>query len=77
LVGFSLESDDGIDRAEAKMRKKGCDIMAFNKADTALGSDDTSITLLFADGNREPLPTMSKTSAAGLILGRAGGRVGR
>jgi phosphopantothenoylcysteine decarboxylase/phosphopantothenate--cysteine ligase len=77
LVGFSLESDDGIDRAEAKMRKKGCDIMAFNKADTALGSDDTSITILFADGDREPLPTMSKTSAAGLILGRAAGRVGR
>jgi len=73
LVGFSLESGDGIDRAEAKMRKKGCDIMVFNRADTALGGDDTSITLLFAAGGREAFLTMSKTAAAGLILGRAAG----
>jgi len=68
LVGFSLESGDDIDRAELKMRKKGCDIMVFNRADSALGGDDTSITLLFAAGGREALSTMSKTEAAKLIL---------
>ncbi len=71
LVGFSLESGDDVGRAEEKMRKKGCDMMVFNKADTALGGDDTAITLLFADGGRESFSTMSKTAAAGVILGKA------
>jgi len=68
LVGFSLESGEDIDRAEAKMRKKGCDIMVFNRADNAIGGDDTSVTLLFADGGREALSTMSKTEVAKLIF---------
>jgi len=71
LVGFSLESGDDIDRAETKMHKKGCDIMVFNKTDTALGGNDTVMTLLFADGGRESFPSMSKAAAAGLILGKA------
>jgi len=68
IVGFSLESGDDIDRAELKMRKKGCDMMVFNRADNAIGGDDTSITLLFADGGREALSTMSKTEVAKLIF---------
>jgi len=71
LVGFSLESGDDVDRAEAKMRKKGCDMMVFNKADTSIGGNDTVITLLFADGERESFPAMSKATAAGLIMERA------
>jgi phosphopantothenoylcysteine decarboxylase / phosphopantothenate---cysteine ligase len=76
LVGFSLESEDDVDRAEAKMRKKGCDIMVFNRAGTALGCDDTSVTLITA-GGRETLSTMSKSAAAGLILGKVGGIISR
>jgi phosphopantothenoylcysteine decarboxylase/phosphopantothenate--cysteine ligase len=68
LVGFSLESGDEIDRAEAKMRKKGCDMMVFNRADTAIGGDDTAVTLLFAGGGREAFPSMSKAAAAAAIL---------
>ncbi len=75
LVGFSLESGDDVDRAEAKMRKKGCDMMVFNRADTAVGGSDTVMTLLFADGGREAFPKMSKTAAAELILGKALKRV--
>jgi phosphopantothenoylcysteine decarboxylase/phosphopantothenate--cysteine ligase len=74
LVGFSLESGDDVGRAEEKMRKKGCDIMVFNRADTAIGGDDTAITLLFAGGGREAFSTMSKAAAARVILERAAGR---
>jgi len=75
LVGFSLESGDDIDRAELKMRNKRCDMMVFNNADTAIGGDGTSVTLLFAAGGREAFPAMSKTEAAKLILGKVGGIV--
>jgi phosphopantothenoylcysteine decarboxylase/phosphopantothenate--cysteine ligase len=73
LVGFSLESGDALDRAEEKMRKKGCDMLVFNRADTAIGGDNTSITLLFAGGGREAFPNISKAAAAAEILGRATG----
>ncbi|MDR2693597.1 MAG: bifunctional phosphopantothenoylcysteine decarboxylase/phosphopantothenate synthase [Chitinispirillales bacterium] len=75
LVGFSLESGGGVERAEEKMRNKVCDMMVFNMADTALGRDDTAVTLLFADGGRESFSTMSKAAAAKLILGRAAERI--
>lgn len=79
LVGFSLESGDDPGRAEAKMRKKGCDMMVFNKADVALGGDDTAVTLLFADSRckTESFSTMSKAKAAELIMERAAERIER
>jgi phosphopantothenoylcysteine synthetase/decarboxylase len=52
------------------MRKKGCDMMVFNRVDTALGGDKTAITLLFTDGGRATLPSMSKKSAAEIILAK-------
>jgi phosphopantothenoylcysteine decarboxylase/phosphopantothenate--cysteine ligase len=75
LTGFSLESGDGIDRAEAKMRDKNCDMMVFNKADTALGGDGTEFTLLFRDGGRESFAAMGKAEAAKVILTNIAKRV--
>ncbi|MDR2591999.1 MAG: bifunctional phosphopantothenoylcysteine decarboxylase/phosphopantothenate--cysteine ligase CoaBC [Chitinispirillales bacterium] len=77
LIGFSLESGDGVDRADEKMRKKGCDMMVFNTADTALGGNDIAMTLLLTDGGREAFPSMDKTAAAGVILGKAAERIGK
>ncbi|KMQ50133.1 Phosphopantothenoylcysteine decarboxylase [Chitinispirillum alkaliphilum] len=68
LVGFSLESDDNIERASEKMIRKKCDMMVFNRADTALEKKSTQINLLFADGRVEKYPAMDKLKAASYIL---------
>jgi phosphopantothenoylcysteine decarboxylase / phosphopantothenate---cysteine ligase len=68
LVGFSLETGDNEDRARAKMEKKGCDLMAFNRAETSLGLSTTEITLLGKEGFREYIPVMDKSTSAKLIL---------
>jgi phosphopantothenoylcysteine decarboxylase/phosphopantothenate--cysteine ligase len=70
LVGFSLESDGSEERAIAKMKRKGCDMIIFNRADQALGLDTTSVVMLGCDGFREEIAAMDKSAAAGIILER-------
>ena len=68
LVGFSLESGGGAERAKEKMKRKNCDMMVCNSVDAALGGDGTEFTLLFADGRREGFSAMGKTEAARVIF---------
>jgi len=70
LVGFSLESGGGLDRAVAKMRRKNCDMMIYNSVRAALGGDSTEFSLLFADGGRADFPAMGKADAARVIFER-------
>jgi len=70
LVGFSLECDGSEERAIAKMKRKGCDMIIFNRADQALGLDTTSVVMLGSDGFREEVAAMDKSAAAGIILER-------
>jgi len=78
LVGFSLESGGGAERAKEKMKRKNCDMMVCNSVDAALGGDGTEFTLLFADGRREGFSAMGKAEAARVIfenVARAGLKV--
>jgi phosphopantothenoylcysteine decarboxylase/phosphopantothenate--cysteine ligase len=68
LVGFSLESDGGAERAKAKMKRKNCDMMVYNSVGAALGGDSTEFTLLFADGGRKAFSAMGKAEAARAIF---------
>lgn len=70
IVGFSLESGDSEDRAVEKMKRKGCDMIIFNRADKALGLNTTSAVMLGCDGFREEIPVMDKAAAARIILER-------
>ncbi|HEX2955444.1 MAG TPA: bifunctional phosphopantothenoylcysteine decarboxylase/phosphopantothenate--cysteine ligase CoaBC [Chitinispirillaceae bacterium] len=70
VCGFSLESGDGEVRAREKMERKGCDMMVFNRADQALGSDTTRVVLLGKNGFREELALQSKEETACGILQR-------
>jgi phosphopantothenoylcysteine decarboxylase / phosphopantothenate---cysteine ligase len=70
LVCFSLETDDGVDRPQKKMLKKNCDMMVVNRADAALESDRTAVTLLYPDRPAQPLATQSKREIAGHIIQR-------
>jgi phosphopantothenoylcysteine decarboxylase/phosphopantothenate--cysteine ligase len=77
LTGFSLESENDVDRADAKMKKKNCDMMVFNRADAALGGDSTAFTLLFRGGGKESFAAMGKAEAAKFILTNIASRIGQ
>ena len=63
LVGFAAETDDLIANAQKKLAKKNLDFIVANdlKQEGAGFAGDTNIVkLLFADGNIEELPIMTK-----------------
>ncbi len=76
LVGFSLETDQNLERAQAKMRRKRCDMIIFNRVDQALGGDSTSMTVLYPDAEPEALPEQTKRDAAAAIMLRIAQRTG-
>ena len=73
LVGFAVESDSGVASAQAKLERKGLDLIALNSlSDEGAGFavDTNVVTLIGADGSREALPKMSKDAVADRVLDR-------
>jgi phosphopantothenoylcysteine decarboxylase/phosphopantothenate--cysteine ligase len=68
VVGFSLETDDNIERARAKMMRKRCDMMIFNRVDQALGGLSAAVTILCPDADPERLDQQHKRDAAAAIM---------
>jgi len=68
LVGFALESSNDESLALAKLEKKGCDFIVFNRADKALGLDSTSIVILGRNGFRKAIDCTDKSVAAQAVL---------
>ncbi|MGA9118829.1 MAG: bifunctional phosphopantothenoylcysteine decarboxylase/phosphopantothenate--cysteine ligase CoaBC [Bacteroidota bacterium] len=71
LVGFALETEDGLDHARAKLASKNLDIIVLNnplREGAGFGSDTNIVTLLFRDGTVKQLPRLSKTEVAGRIM---------
>jgi phosphopantothenoylcysteine decarboxylase/phosphopantothenate--cysteine ligase len=72
-VGFAAESQNLIANAEKKLKEKKIDMIAANdisEEDAGFEVDTNRITLLFASGEKEELPLMSKEEAAEAILGK-------
>jgi phosphopantothenoylcysteine decarboxylase / phosphopantothenate---cysteine ligase len=72
VVGFAAESRDLLENAAHKLESKGLDFIAANDIslnDAGFAVETNRVTLLFADGRKEPLPLMSKTEVAEVILG--------
>jgi len=70
-VGFAAEGSDLTARALEKMKRKGLQAIVANdisRKDIAFGSDFNAGVMLFADGNREELPRMTKREMADRIL---------
>ena len=70
-VGFAAESQDLLENASEKLKSKGLDFIAANDIsakDAGFAVETNRITLLFANGEKEPLPLMSKTEAAEKIM---------
>jgi phosphopantothenoylcysteine decarboxylase/phosphopantothenate--cysteine ligase len=73
VVGFAMETQEGVARAADKARRKRLDFICLNyptRHGSAFGGDQNEVTIVTADGTAEPLPRMSKRELAHLILGR-------
>jgi phosphopantothenoylcysteine decarboxylase/phosphopantothenate--cysteine ligase len=74
FVGFALETDSGLENAQAKLKDKNLDLIVLNQphpaGDTGLGSPNIQGTMIDAGGSVENLPAMPKTRMAGVICDR-------
>ena len=73
VVGFAAESRDLLENASSKLKSKGLDFIAANDIsaqDAGFAVETNRVTLLFADGRKEPLPLMSKDEVAETIIER-------
>ena len=67
IVGFAAESDDLLQNAQLKLKRKQLDMIIGNDItvpDIGFGSDYNAVVILDADGARENLPRMPKRAIA-------------
>jgi len=73
IVGFALETNDGIRNAREKLKAKDLDLVVLNNAgepDAGFGVDTNRVTVLGRNGKQEELELMSKTDLAEVLLDR-------
>ncbi len=71
LVGFALETDNELQNAEGKLKRKNLDYIVMNSlrdAGAGFGVDTNKVTILGADGSRIESPLMSKQEVARMIV---------
>lgn len=74
LVGFAMETHQGVERAADKARRKNADFILLNyptRAGSAFGGDDNEVTLVRPDGTSEHWPRASKREIADRLLSEA------
>jgi phosphopantothenoylcysteine decarboxylase/phosphopantothenate--cysteine ligase len=69
IVGFAAETDPDLDAAQAKLERKGCDLLVLNPVGNGrgFGSGDNEAIVLGADGTRTPIPRRSKDALAAVV----------
>ena len=73
VVGFAMETHQGVARAAEKAAKKNMDFICLNyptQEGTAFGGDDNQITLVQVDGRAERLERLPKRALADILLDR-------
>ena len=73
VVGFAAESDDLIKNASHKLKEKGLDLIVANDisaSDAGFGAETNRVTIIEADGSRDELPLMAKSSVANAVMER-------
>lgn len=73
LVGFALETHDGLENARAKLERKNLDYIVLNdpnETGAGFGPDTNRVTLLSREGGREDFPVLPKAAVASLLLDR-------
>ncbi len=67
IIGFAAESDDLLNNAQQKLKRKQLDLIIGNDItvpDIGFGSDFNAVVILTAEGTRENLPRMPKRAIA-------------
>jgi phosphopantothenoylcysteine decarboxylase/phosphopantothenate--cysteine ligase, prokaryotic len=73
IVGFALETSDGLKNARTKLEDKQLDLVVLNNPKehgAGFGVDTNRVTLISRDGDDEDLALMSKTELAEILLDR-------
>jgi phosphopantothenoylcysteine decarboxylase/phosphopantothenate--cysteine ligase len=73
IVGFALETTDGLKNAKEKLKSKELDFVVLNDATepgAGFGVDTNRVTVIARDGKAEELALMSKTDLAEVLLDR-------
>lgn len=73
LVGFAMETDNGLEEARRKLKAKNLDWIVLNnlhEPGAGFGTGTNRVTLLSAAGHEEALPVMPKPAVAEAILDR-------
>jgi phosphopantothenoylcysteine decarboxylase/phosphopantothenate--cysteine ligase len=73
LVGFALETENGIENAGRKLAEKNLDAIVLNDPTlegAGFGSDTNVVTILTADGKSTQLPKMPKIDVAHALFDR-------
>ena len=73
IVGFALETNDGVANARQKLKSKDLDIVVLNNANeegAGFGVDTNRVTVIGRDGKEQPIELMSKTDLAEVLLDR-------
>jgi phosphopantothenoylcysteine decarboxylase/phosphopantothenate--cysteine ligase len=67
-VGFAAETHDLQHNAEAKLIRKGLDMIVLNEAVSSIGTPDIQVTMIDKNGNVVSLPRQPKPEAAAAII---------
>ena len=69
LVGFAAETDPDLTAAQAKLARKGCDLLVVNQVGGGLGfgAGDNEAVVLDAGGGQTPIPRRSKDALASVV----------
>jgi phosphopantothenoylcysteine decarboxylase/phosphopantothenate--cysteine ligase len=73
IVGFALETGDGVRNAREKLKSKELDLVVLNDATepgAGFGVDTNRVTLIHSAGKEEELQLMSKADLAEVLLDR-------
>ena len=75
IIGFALETQNGIANAQAKLKEKGLDLIVLNTLENAtpFESDSNKVTLINKTGQIESLPVMSKLELARQLIEKIAG----
>ena len=79
VVGFALETGDGVAKAREKLARKGLDLIVVNDAlepGAGFEVDTNRVTILDREGGRWEVPLASKDRVAAEILTRVEARLG-
>ena len=71
LVGFALETENGLQNAEDKLKKKNLDFVVLNNANEAgagFNCDTNHVTIITSGGEKIEFPTKSKSEVANDIV---------